>query len=144
MRKTPLLVIHCSATPPSMQIGAAEIRRWHTDPKPRGEGWADIGYHYVIRRSGKVETGRPVSRPGAHVRGFNKHSIGVCLVGGVNADNEPADNFTKSQLRALVRLVNRLRKAHDIVSVVGHRDMPNVAKACPSMATIKWVYHNFS
>lgn len=142
MRKTPLLVIHCSATPPAMDIGAAEIRQWHTDPEPDGNGWADIGYHYVIRRSGKVEPGRDLSRAGAHAAPYNRYSIGVCLVGGVDKHGQPADNFTKVQYSALVKLVRKLRAEHDIVSVVGHRDLPGVAKACPSFDVAPWVYHN--
>lgn len=137
MRATPLLVIHAAATPPSMDIGAKEIDQWH-----RERGWSGIGYHYVVRRSGKVEPGRPVSRSGAHARGYNSRSIGVCLVGGVNARNEPADNFTKSQYSALVRLVRRLRAQHDIVSVIGHRDLPGVRKACPCMDVVDWVHNN--
>lgn len=137
MRKINTVVIHAAATPPSMQVGAAEIRRWHLD-----RGWSDIGYHYVIRRNGKVEDGRPVSRAGAHVRGFNQHSIGVCLVGGVDKNRNPADNYTKKQLAALMRLVRQLRADHDIVSVVGHRDFPRVNKACPSFSVAGWIHAN--
>ncbi len=108
MRKTPLLGIHASATPPSMDIGAKEIDGWH-----RKKGWNGIGYHYVIRRTGKVETGRPISRQGAHVGkprpGWNRRSIGICMIGGVDKENEPADNYTKAQYAALVRLVRELR-----------------------------------
>jgi len=70
------LIIHCADTPPNMDVGAEEIRRWHVE----GNGWSDIGYHYVIRRCGLIETGRDESTPGAHVRGHNTGSIGVCMV----------------------------------------------------------------
>ena len=80
---TKYIVIHCAATKPSMDIGAAEIRKWHTDP-PRN--WDDIGYHYVVRRSGTIEkpmleVGRYLEIPGAHVANHNHESIGICLVG---------------------------------------------------------------
>ena len=74
---TKYIVIHCAATKPSMDIGAAEIRKWHTDP-PRN--WDDIGYHYVVRRSGTIEkpmleVGRYLEIPGAHVANHNHESI---------------------------------------------------------------------
>lgn len=121
-----------------MNIGVREIDQWHRD-----RGWSGIGYHFVIRRSGKVETGRPVTRQGAHARGFNRNTIAVCLVGGVDTDSEPEDNYTKAQYAALVRLVNDLRTEHDIVSVIGHRDLPGVRKACPCFDVVEWVYDNF-
>lgn len=125
-----------------MDIGVKEIDRWH-----RARGWDSCGYHYVIRRSGKVETGRPVARQGAHVGrprpGWNRRSIGVCLIGGIDKEGEPADNYTKKQYTALVRLVRKLREAHDIVTVIGHRDLPGVRKACPCFDVADWVYRNF-
>ena len=65
------LVVHCSATPASRDIGAKEIDLMH-----RQKGWRCIGYHYVIRRDGRVEAGRPENEPGAHVEGHNGHSLG--------------------------------------------------------------------
>ena len=61
-----------------MDIGAKEIKAWH-----KGKGWKDIGYHYVIRLNGKVELGRPLEKMGSHVVGYNRDSVGVCYVGGV-------------------------------------------------------------
>ena len=75
-RETRDIVVHCSATPPKMDIGVREIRTWHIK-----RGFVDVGYHYVIRRDGSVETGRPHDTQGAHVRSFNKFSVGICLVG---------------------------------------------------------------
>jgi N-acetylmuramoyl-L-alanine amidase len=72
-RKIDLLVVHCSATVATADIGAAVIRDWH-----KQRGFKDIGYHYVIRRDGKIERGRPEQQVGAHVQGFNAHSIGIC------------------------------------------------------------------
>ena len=104
---TDTIIVHCSATPQNMDIGVEEIRRWHTDPKPRGKGWSDIGYHYVIRRSGVVEAGRDWKRMGAHARGHNRTSIGICLVGGNDAeDRRRAEaNYTRQQYRSLEKLI---------------------------------------
>ncbi len=114
------LVVHCSATPPSMDIGVETIRGWH-----RAKGWADVGYHYVIRRDGTVEKGRHETRPGAHVAGFNTGSLGICLVGGVREDNVNAANanFTAEQLGALRRLLHELKERHPGAAIMGHRDL---------------------
>ncbi|QSI31454.1 lysozyme [Variovorax sp. RKNM96] len=127
------LVIHCSATPPTANIGAKDIDRWHRD-----KGWLCIGYHHVIRRDGTVEAGRPMDQPGAHVEGHNAESIGICLVGGVDANLKPENNFTMAQMQALIDLLKRLRPTYPIATIQGHRDFPGVAKACPSFAARDW------
>ena len=128
------IVIHCSDTPPEMDIGVAEIRQWHTDP-PRS--WSDLGYHYVIRRDGSVESGRPLDRDGAHAKGFN-HYIGVCVVGGMAGDGRQPCNFTAGQWRALAILVERLTRDHDIGDdrIVGHNEVSD--KACPGFDVRAW------
>ena len=77
MRFIEKIVIHCTFTPPTMNIGVEEVRKWHVEENK----WSDIGYHFVIRRDGTVESGRPVERPGAHVKGHNSNSIGIAWVG---------------------------------------------------------------
>src|SRR3546814_13006463 len=74
MRRIETIILHCSYTPPSMDIGAAVIKGWHVD----GNGWTDIGYHFVLRRNGAVEEGRPLDVVGAHAKNFNGRSIGIC------------------------------------------------------------------
>jgi hypothetical protein len=81
---TDLIVVHCSATGPAADIGVAQITQWH-----KQRGFDTVGYHYVIRRNGTLETGRRESEIGAHVRGHNANSIGVCLAGGVDAKGKP-------------------------------------------------------
>ena len=103
MRKINEVIVHCAFTPTDMDIGAAEIKMWHTEA-PRN--WSDIGYHYVIRRDGTIETGRPLSISGAHARGHNANSIGICLVGGAKRDGVDGPlvnqmNFTLEQMLAL-------------------------------------------
>ena len=122
------IVIHCADTPASMDVGVEEIRQWHLK-----RGWFDVGYHWVIRRDGTIETGRPSDRPGAHARGFNHISLGICLVGG-----KGGDNFTDDQWDALAGLVIGLKQAHPAAEVLGHRDLPNVNKQCPSFDAKAW------
>lgn len=136
--KTNWIVIHCSATRGSQNFTAADIRRWHLD-----KGWKDIGYHYVIRRDGKVEPGRAENAIGSHVQGHNADSIGVCMVGGIDDKTwKPADNFTLAQWRSLRTLVERLVKKYPSAKVLGHRDFPGVKKACPSFAAKVWAKKN--
>ncbi len=133
--KVEYIAIHCSATPPSMDIGAETIRKWHKD-----RGWNDIGYHVVIRRNGEVEYGRAFGVRGAHIRGFNSKSIGVCLIGGVDLDMEAEDNFTDEQFKTLDRVLTALQGLFPEAVVQGHRDFPNVHKACPSFDVKKWLH----
>lgn len=121
------LIIHCSATKPDQDIGADEIRDWHVNKN----GWSDIGYHYVICRDGMLEHGRPENKPGAHAKGYNSESIGICLVGGVDDDGRGVANFAMAQYVELWELVSRLLKKYPSAEVLGHRDLPGVAKDCP-------------
>jgi N-acetylmuramoyl-L-alanine amidase len=126
MREIRRIIIHCAATRPEQDVGVAEIDRWH-----RERGWNGIGYHYVIRRNGLVETGRSEERMGAHVRGHNADSIGVCLAGGhgSSADDAPEDHYTPEQLRALPRLIGEIQGRYPGATVHGHNEY--AAKACP-------------
>ena len=109
-------------------IGAAEIDQWHLD-----RGWSGIGYHYVIKRSGTIQHGRHIEKAGAHARGHNAHSVAVCLVGGVDEDNVPENNFSEAQFLSLEGIcVYLLDEYLDIMDIRGHRDFEGVTKACPS------------
>ena len=125
MRKIDAIVIHCSATRAGQDVRAADIDKWHKE-----RGFAMIGYTYVIDLDGTVEVGRPLSRDGAHCNtagvsglSYNKHSIGICYVGGLDKDGNPADTRTPEQKLSMLNLVNNLMEAYpDIVEVIGHRD----------------------
>lgn len=115
-----------------MDIGAREIRVWHV----RDNGWEDIGYHYVIRRNGEIEVGRPERLVGSHVAGHNHNSLGICLVGGIGGDEKP--NFTKDQYTALRRLLTDLQARYPKTVIQGHRDFPGVTKECPCFDVGAW------
>ncbi|WP_054058882.1 peptidoglycan recognition protein family protein [Pseudomonas asplenii] len=132
--KTDLIVIHCSATKPTMDIGLREIRQWHVQ-----QGWLDVGYHFIIRRNGQVETGRPQDVVGSHVKGHNSDSIGICLVGGIDSAGKPEDNFTDAQWTALDGLVWEASKVwYPEARICGHRDLDS-GKACPSFDVASWL-----
>lgn len=131
---TDWLVVHCSATTPTMDIGRAEIDRWH-----RAQGWLMIGYHFVIRRDGRIEIGRPEGAIGSHVAGYNSNSIGICMVGGVSATGKSEDNYTSAQYATLATLLQELRTRYPRAKVQGHRDFPKVAKDCPCFDVSEWV-----
>lgn len=123
MRTIKQLIVHCSDTPPDMDIGVDEIRDWHVEEK----GWIDVGYHHVIRRDGTLEGGRPLAQAGAHARGYNLSSIGICLVGGGGG----LFNFTLAQINCLAKLLDYYREKYPEAEAMGHRDLPGVFKTCP-------------
>jgi N-acetylmuramoyl-L-alanine amidase len=133
-RDIDLLVVHCSATPVTMDIGVEEIRKWHTS-SPRN--WSDIGYHYVIRLDGKLERGRPLYKSGAHARGYNKNSIGVCIVGGVDKDMKPKNTMNEAQEKTLVDLIVELDWTFLDMKIKGHNELSS--KACPSFDVQEWL-----
>lgn len=133
MRKVKDIILHCSYTRPTHDVDVETIRRWHVEDR----GWRDIGYHWVIRRSGQIQPGRPESEPGAHVAGHNSNSIGVCLVGGMAEDSSAPDcNYTAAQWAALAWLVADILERHPDAKVSGHRDY--AAKECPCFDAKAW------
>lgn len=133
MRHIDTIIVHCSATSPGLNYGAEQIRRWHVEDN----GWSDIGYHYVIKRDGTLEEGRPLMRAGAHTKGHNENSIGICLVGGVRVSGKPEFNFTYRQMHKLLVLITDLKSQYDIKRVAGHRDFDD-GKACPCFNVGEW------
>lgn len=127
MRKIDLIVVHCSATPEGKHFSTETIRNWHVN----GNGWSDIGYHWVVELDGKVRAGRPEQRVGAHVRGYNRSSIGICYVGGMSQDMKlPKDTRSQVQRESLEQLLLELKVRYPEAIIKGHNDFSN--KACPS------------
>lgn len=126
MRDIDKIIIHCSATREGEEFSVDTIRSWH-----KKRGWADIGYHYLVHLDGSISYGRDVDLIGAHTKGHNTGSIGVCYIGGVEADGEtPKDTRTPEQKESLLDLIKTLKRLNSKAVVHGHRDF--AAKACPS------------
>ena len=124
-RSIKLLVVHCSDTEDNQNLSALDIHKMHLK-----FGWNGIGYHKIINRSGKVENGRPEYWIGAHVKGKNDISLGVCLIG--------RDNFTKNQFKSLKRVLKKWKKLYPNAKIVGHRDTGKTKKTCPNFDVISW------
>lgn len=132
--KTDLIVVHCADTPPTMDVTARMINQWHV----KDNGWAAIGYHFVIKRDGTVEGGRPDNTQGAHASQVNSHSIGICLAGGKGKPGVFDDHFTLPQAVSLAALIETLQSFYPDTSVVGHRDVDNAGKTCPNFDAKAW------
>ena len=118
MRKINEIIVHCSATPEGKDFTVDDITKWH-----KARGFRTIGYHYVVYRDGSVHAGRPENQVGAHVKGHNANSIGVCYIGGMTADGKMAkDTRTPAQKKALVDLLHKLKKKYPSARILGHRD----------------------
>ena len=141
MEKINHIVIHCAATPNGKALGhfgktAAEIiDEWHAErgfhrtemaKRHKNPHLNAIGYHFVIETNGCTESGRTEWEQGAHVKGHNENSLGICLVG--------TDQFTRHQWHALARLLDKLKNKYPNAQIVGHRDFPNVHKTCPGFS----------
>jgi len=152
VRRISKIIIHCSA---STWGNAAVIRRWHTDPPPMGRGWRDIGYHWIILNGhfeygayrpefdGCLQPGRPIEEPGAHCRGHNADSIGICLI-GPRAETGLDYGFSIAQYRALAELVAAYSLGgwegmgpFPYLEVVGHGAL-DPHKTCPVFDTDWW------
>ena len=127
------IVIHCSGNSATSRMRAKDIRLFHMIERH----FADIGYHYIIPTDGTIELGRKCNLAGAHVKGYNQYSIGVCYVGGLGTDGAPADTRNDAQRKALAKLIAELHATFPRALICGHRDFPKVNKACPCFDVMK-------
>ncbi len=135
-KKTEMIVVHCAATKPSMDIGFKEIRKWHVEDN----GWDDVGYHYIIKRDGTVEVARAEAFQGAHAPAVNSKSIAICLVGGMAEDGDAENNFTLEQFLSLKDLIKKIKMTNpNIVEVVGHCDVQDNKPNCPGFNLKEWL-----
>lgn len=125
-RQIKKLIVHCSATPEGRDVKVSDIKRWHVEDN----GWSDIGYHWVIELDGSIRKGRPESSSGAHAKGHNKESIGICYIGGCDSDMKPKDTRTDAQKETLRCLLIDLLGRYPEAEIIGHRDVSS--KSCPS------------
>lgn len=146
MRPISLIVVHCTASPNGRWTTTADIDAWHKVRGFRREPPArlqhnpelfSIGYHHVIYTNGTIATGRSHAEVGAHAAGHNANSLGIALVG--------TDRFSVAQWQSLRELINALTQQQGLTPprypnarIVGHRDLPNVHKACPGFDVAAW------
>ena len=131
-----LVIIHCSATLPDQRVTVEDIDRWH-----RQRGFKSIGYHFYVTVGGTIWTGRPLEEAGAHCKGYNAHSVGICYEGGLDEEGHPKDTRTVMQKAALVALLNKLRETFPTISIVGHNDL-NFNKECPCFSVADWLFNS--
>ena len=132
MRTVKKIVLHYSATPSDRDVTAKEINEWH-----KARGFRMIGYHYVVRLDGTVEQGRPEEIIGAHVKGHNSNSIGVCYIGGLKGNSKKGSNtMTEAQEASVIGLIQDLLQRYPQSCVYGHRDL--TATQCPGFDVSKW------
>ena len=124
MRTINEIIIHCSATIEGKDFTVKDIDRWH-----RQRGFKMVGYHYVIRLDGTIEQGRPLGQVGAHCKGHNTHSIGICYIGGLDTEGKPKDTRTKAQRDMLWALIKSLKVEYPKATIHGHNEF--ACKACP-------------
>ena len=133
MRTITLIVVHCSAVKPNQTSSVAQIDSWHRKDRHYKFG---VGYHYVIRRNGEIEPGRPEWMVGAHCLNHNRYSIGICYEGGLDIRGQPADTRTLEQKLAMLHLLEVLHRRYPKAVIVGHYDL-NPHKACPCFDAVK-------
>jgi N-acetylmuramoyl-L-alanine amidase len=126
MREINKIIVHCSATREGENYEVAEIRKWHL-----ARGFNDIGYHFYIDLYGEIHKGRDISKIGAHCKGHNRNSIGICYCGGVEADGKtPKDTRTPDQKESLLHVLKTLKAMYPDAIIYSHNEFAN--KACPS------------
>ena len=128
------VTIHCAATPEGRYIDAETIEAW--DRAKFGQK----SYHWIVALDGKAHKSLNDIDLGAHVGGHNSHNIGICYVGGMDAHMAAAkDTRTPEQKAGLLTLVRTYIARFPGIIVLGHRDWPGVAKACPSFDVRSWL-----
>jgi len=148
MARLKYLVIHCTDTPPAREVTGADIRRWHTSPVTSGgRGWRQVGYTDLIRLDGSIE--RLVdNNEDANVdhweitngaKGYNSVSRHIVYAGGRGMDGKAADTRNPAQLKAMEAYVKDFRRRNPSVRILGHRDLPGAAKACPCFDVAAWL-----
>ena len=126
MREIKFLAVHCTATPQTATVSSIQSY-WRNVLK-----WKMPGYHFIIKPNGEVVQLLDIEKVSNGVKGFNSVSINISYIGGVDAQNKPIDNRTEAQKKALLDLLKKLKKQFPKAIIQGHRDFPNVKKACPS------------
>ncbi|MFK7004597.1 N-acetylmuramoyl-L-alanine amidase [Flavobacterium covae] len=126
MRTIKYIAVHCTATAQTATIDKIQTYwREHL-------GWQSPGYHFIVKPNGEAVNLLSVDKVSNGVKGFNHETINISYIGGVDAKGNPFDNRTKEQKTTLLKLLKDLKKQFPNAIIQGHRDFPNVKKACPS------------
>ena len=136
MREIKYLAIHCTATSQKAKVSSI-VNYWKNTL-----GWANAGYHFIIEPSGNVVELLSIDKVSNGVRGFNSESINISYIGGIDANTKPTDNRTDEQIKSMITLVKKYKELYPNIIIQGHRDFPNVKKACPSFDVKKWLTAN--
>lgn len=152
MRVITEIINHCSDTPDGIHFDIEDITNWHVNPKKlkgekyrykgivynnkeclpkkvrdeKGNGWSDVGYHFVVLLDGTIQVGRQLKNIGAHCYGHNKHSIGICYIGGAKGK----DTRTNAQKKSLLKLNKQMNKMFPESVVCSHSEFS--VKTCPN------------
>ena len=126
MRNISYIAIHCTATQPEASIASIQ-NYWKNNL-----GWKNPGYHYIIDRFGNVVNLLPIELVSNGVQGYNSQTINISYVGGIDKSGKPKDTRTEAQKQSILKLLKELRVKFPKAKIQGHRDFPNVKKACPS------------
>lgn len=118
MRRIDYRVYHCSATHEGRDVTLQEIDSWH-----RARGFRKIGYHFLVHIDGSIDIGRTLDEVGAHAKGYNTNSVGICYIGGLDNEGRPKDTRTVAQIHALRALDAVLQSLYPDSVRVGHRDL---------------------
>lgn len=125
MRKIKYLVVHCTASPQTTTIDSIK-NHWKTI------GWKQVGYHKIVKPNGEVVTLAHDDVITNGVKGYNSESLHVSYIGGIDSRLQPIDNRTQGQKDAISQVLHEWRRLYPGAIIQGHRDFPNVNKACPS------------
>lgn len=126
MRQIKYIAVHCTATPQTTTVESIK-HYWKTQL-----GWKMPGYHFLIKPNGEVVELLPIEQVSNGVRGYNAQTINVCYIGGIDSKGKPIDNRTPQQKESLKRVLKELKTQFKTAVIQGHKDFPNVKKACPS------------
>lgn len=130
MRNIDEIIVHCTATRAGQRFTVVDVRKWHLE-----RGFNDIGYHFLVLLDGTIQSGRPIDKTGAHCKGHNQNSIGVCYVGGLDKDGKPCDTRTTEQKESLLWLLKDLKSQYPNAVIHSHRDFAK--KSCPCFDATK-------
>lgn len=132
-RKIDYIILHCSDTPCNKDFDVNDIDRWHKE-----KGWNGVGYHYVIKLDGTIQEGRPESEIGAHCKGYNENSIGICYIGGRDEEGNYKDTRTTQQKVSMLRLLAYLKSEYPDSLVYGHDDFSEEKEFCPGFKATEY------